>query len=85
MPKTLCILYRTAFYDQAALLALFTTREDAELKPFLDLFSENTEWIEKICQNYKTKRETLASGNQIDWQSIIQEESAQLAELETQQ
>lgn len=49
--------------DQAELLALFSTVEDEKLKQFLDLFSNDPEWIEKISQNYKTKKEIFANGN----------------------
>ena len=68
--------------EREDLLLLFTKANDQDLEPTLKLFIEDSSWIRKINENYKAKRVALATGNQALWQKIIQEEEAQLKELE---
>lgn len=68
--------------EQESLLLLFTKANDQDLEPTLKLFTEDSSWIHKINENYKAKQAALATGNQALWQKIVQEEEAQLKELE---
>lgn len=68
--------------EQESLLLLFTKANDQDLEPTLNLFNEDSSWIHKINENYKAKQAALATGNQALWQNIVQEEEAQLKELE---
>lgn len=68
--------------EQEGLLLLFAKANDQDLEPTLKLFAEDSSWIHKINENYKAKQAALATGNQASWQKIVQEEEAQLKELE---
>lgn len=68
--------------ERGELLLLFTKANDQDLEPILKLFIEDSSWIRKINENYKIKRAALTTGNQALWQKIVQEEEAQLKELE---
>lgn len=69
--------------EQESLLLLFTKVRDQDLEPMLSLFVEDSLWIEKINDNFKAKQAALATGNQVLWQKIVQEEESQLKELES--
>ena len=72
----------TPLAEQEDLLLLFAKANDQDLEPTLKLFTEDPSWIYKINENYKAKQVALATGNQALWQKIVQEEEAQLKELE---
>lgn len=64
------------------LLATLSRATNEQLEPLVALFVEDSSWIRKISQNYKAKQAALVTGNQALWQKIVQEEEAQLKELE---
>lgn len=68
--------------DQDDLVVLFSLSEDSKLEPVVKLFSENKNWIKKISDNYKTKKEAIVNKNPDLWQKIIEDEEKQLNELE---
>jgi len=68
--------------EQEGLILLFAKADDKDLESTLKLFTEDSSWIHKINENYKAKQAALATGNQELWQKIVQEEKAQLKELE---
>lgn len=68
--------------EQEELFMLFANVNDQDLESVFELFSEDSSWINKINENYKAKQVALSTGNQVLWQKIVQEEEAQLKELE---
>ncbi|MDO8436407.1 MAG: hypothetical protein Q7S82_03480 [bacterium] len=63
-------------------VTLLTLATDTELGPMAQLLSEDKSQTSKIYQNIKAKSTALATGDSVLWQKIIQEEEAQLKELE---
>lgn len=69
--------------EQEDLLVLFAKANDQDLEPMLKLFAEDSSWAQKISENYKAKKAAFTTGQQALWQKIVQEEEAQLKELES--
>lgn len=67
--------------EQDDLINLFADSENQDLGPILKLFAEDPLWINKINENYKTKRAAMVAGNAVLWQKIIEEEKSQLNEI----
>lgn len=68
--------------DQNELLTLFSFAVDEELELLVGLFSKDKTYITVINENYKRKKEALATRNMNLWQKIVQDEAAELKKLE---
>lgn len=68
--------------EQNDFVALLALAVDVELEPTVQLLSEDKSWASKIYQNVKAKLTALSAGDSALWQRILQEEEAQLKELE---
>jgi len=64
-------------------VALLTLVPDTELDSMAKLLSEDKDWVSRIYQNIKAKQSALATGGQVSWSKIIQEEEVQLKDLES--
>jgi len=60
--------------DHHNLMEIFSKLGGDEQLSLLELFRESPEWINKINEMLKSKKDLLASGNAIDWQKLILEE-----------
>lgn len=63
-------------------LTILSGARDEDLEPLATLFAEDSSWIRKISQNYKSKQTAFAGKDKTAWAEILKKEEAQLKELE---
>jgi hypothetical protein len=69
--------------DKIDLTSIFSlSKNDVDLEPIANLFSEDPTWIEKINDNYKGKSAAIAAHSSVAWDKIIEDEERQLKQFE---
>lgn len=63
------------------LLILLSKATDEELKPLAALFAEDSKWMRKIYDNYKSKQDALAQKGRSAWTAILKAEEALLQDM----
>jgi hypothetical protein len=67
--------------EREELIKLFANTEDSELESVVTIFSDDNSWIEKIYNNYKIKKATMAVESSDLWKEILEQEEKQLEEV----
>lgn len=67
--------------ERGELIKLFSRANDQELVNFVNLATENREWINFFYDNHKIKQGFLYGKSAFTWQELINEERKQLEEL----
>lgn len=68
--------------DKSALLNLFAKISGKDEEELFGLLSSDPSWLQRFVDNYKNKQTALDAGDGNVWEKIIQDEEAQLAELD---
>ena len=53
------------------------TKEDA-LGPILELFRQDSEWVTKLYDNYRQKKDAVVTGSLDAWRDVIDKEKQEL-------
>ncbi len=67
--------------EQDKFLELLLRTTDEELKPLAELFAEDSNWIRKICDNYKAKQAVFAAKDNAAWEEVLKGEDNLFQEL----
>lgn len=70
--------------ERQDLTSILLRADDAILQLIVDLCLEDTGLVEKLQQNYKSKRAAIAADDPDAWERIIREEEQTLREMATQ-
>ncbi|MBI3274318.1 MAG: hypothetical protein HYZ69_04200 [Candidatus Colwellbacteria bacterium] len=68
--------------EKAVLLNLFAQISGNDAEELFALLSSDPAWLQKIIDNYRAKQRAMDAGDSNLWEKIMQDEEAQLTELE---
>lgn len=60
--------------EQREFLLLFAQTKEQALKPILDLFLTDAEWVERLHENYQEKKKAIITGSMDAWKEVIEKE-----------
>ena len=67
--------------EKATLFLVIKEMSDKYIELFVQVFTENPEFIKKIYLNYKAKQEAIANGDEEAMERIFEEEKAELDKI----
>jgi hypothetical protein len=68
--------------DRLVFMESCTGVVDGNLELMVDLFSTHPEWIRKVIENFKEKRNAAADRDMQAWRNIIAKEAGELDDME---